>query len=163
LGSVVFGRLTFPLCAAVGSVVGPAMREVSSNAVLAVVGVVVRVDPRGEGARAHRPEVTLARRVSLLAWARAGRPRIEMARALASRTLAARTRSSLRTVRRTRFDERQVVMGLLRRASAYRLGDRRDHRGPLTKGAGSPWFYGALPVIVVVPVKSTSWLRSAAA
>ena len=34
------------------------------------------------GAGDHRPEVALARRVSLLAWARSGRARIEMARAL---------------------------------------------------------------------------------
>ncbi len=74
--------LTFPLLAAAGSVIGPARREVSSTAVLAAVHSVVGTEPRGQGARDHLPEVALARRVSLLAWARAGRARIEMARAL---------------------------------------------------------------------------------
>ncbi len=74
--------LTFPLLATASSVIGPAMREVSSSAVLAAVRAMVGTDPRGRYARDHRPEVALARRVSLLAWARAGRPRVEMARAL---------------------------------------------------------------------------------
>ncbi len=74
--------LTFPLLAAAGSVLGPVRRELSSTAVLAAVHAVVGTEPRGRGARDHRPEVALARRVSLLAWARSGRARIEMARAL---------------------------------------------------------------------------------
>jgi hypothetical protein len=56
--------------------------DVTAHAVLAAVYGLSGTDPRGKSARDHRPIVARSRRAALRVWELAGRPRIEMARAL---------------------------------------------------------------------------------
>ncbi len=74
--------LTFPIVVPHFAVSGRSRLELRVETVLAVIRHVLGIDARGHGARDHRPPVTQARRVALAVWQRAGRPRIEMARAL---------------------------------------------------------------------------------
>ncbi len=96
----------FSIVVPVGAALGPARIEFDPLTVLAAVAEIVGIDARGCAARDHRPDVAVARRVALMTWQRAGRRRVEMARALG---IGASAASELVHARPERTPPRELI------------------------------------------------------